>query len=54
MNYKNLDSDKLALLFIEYTELHEKLFISKQREIAELLMEELLKMRKELRKRGAR
>lgn len=52
--YKKLDFDELATLFIEYTDLHEKLFMSNQKHLAEFLMEELLLMRNELRKRGCK
>jgi hypothetical protein len=52
--YQKLDFDELATLFIEYTSLHEKLFMSKQKHLAEFLMDELMLMRKELRKRGVR
>lgn len=52
--YTKLDDDLLAQLFIEYTKLYEKLFMEKQRHLSDFLSDELMIMRKELRKRGCR
>lgn len=52
--YKKLTINELANLFIEYTSLYEKLFLSKQKHLANFLCDELMVMRKELRKRGVR
>jgi hypothetical protein len=52
--YKKLDINELATLFIEYTSLYEKLYLSNQKHLANFLGDELMVMRRELRRRGVR